>query len=39
LHLAAIPLGSAAALVLALIVSLVWNLLLYANQRRRTGLA
>ena len=39
LHLAARPLGSAAALVLALIVSLVWNLLLYANQRRRAGLA
>ena len=39
LHLAARPLGSAAALLLALIVSLVWNLLLYANQRRRAGLA
>jgi hypothetical protein len=39
LHLAAKPLGSPAALVLALLVSLVWNLLLYANQRRRAGLA
>src|ERR1700694_585018 len=39
LHLAAKPLGSPAALVLALAVSLVWNLFLYANQRRRAGLA
>jgi hypothetical protein len=35
LHLAAIPLGSPAALTLALGVSLAWNLLLYAGHRRR----
>lgn len=35
LHVTAVPLGSAAALTLALIVSVAWNFALYARQRRR----
>jgi len=36
LHLAAVPLGSAAALIAALGVSLVWNAGIYAIRRRQT---
>ena len=35
LHVTAVPLGSAAALTLALTVSVAWNFALYARQRRR----
>lgn len=35
LHLAAVPFGTPGALVLALAVSVVWNLTLYMRQRRR----
>jgi hypothetical protein len=34
LHLAAVPLGTTAALILALAVSVVWNLTLWANRHR-----
>jgi hypothetical protein len=36
LHLAAVPLGSRAALIIALGVSVVWNALIYAIRRRPT---
>jgi hypothetical protein len=36
LHLAAVPLGSGAALIIALGVSVVWNAVVYAIRRRQT---
>ena len=39
LHLTAVPLGSAAALILALVVSVVWNLALYLTHRRNAPVA
>jgi hypothetical protein len=35
LHLAAVPLGSGAALIAALGISVVWNAVLYAIRRRQ----
>jgi hypothetical protein len=37
LHLAAVPLGSAAALSLALATSIVWNILLWWIGRRKVA--
>jgi hypothetical protein len=35
LHLTAVPLGSASALLIALFVSVAWNVMLYVLQRQR----